>query len=266
MPSRIATGPWEPFPPKRPTSSRGRPIRRRRAFLTYSNLVSTLCLCLVVGGGSAFAATHLGRATVGGAQLKAGAITGAKVKDGSLTGADIVASSLGKVPAAGHADSASSAEHAADAQHAESATRADRAGTASTAVNANHAAAADTAVTATSAGTAAALTEPETAHFLNRPGEPESGALFTITTRVGFYLDHEGVVHLQGRVGPNDATAAFFAELPPAYRPAQDEVFYGIGPKSAAHVVVIPGGSIEILEADKGELVSLDGLTWRAAS
>jgi hypothetical protein len=102
-------------------------------------------------------------------------------------------------------------------------------------------------------------------HFLNRPGEPESAATFTITTRVGFYLDHEGIVHLQGRLEPNTEPAGFLAELPPAYRPAQAEIFYGVASKASALVVIDPGGSIEII-ADKGETVTLDGLTWRAAS
>jgi hypothetical protein len=79
--------------------------RRLRAALSYANVVSTLCLFLVLGGGMALAATQLGKNTVGSKQLKknavtapkvkANAITGAKVKDGSLTGADVQDGSLG---------------------------------------------------------------------------------------------------------------------------------------------------------------------------
>jgi len=79
--------------------------RRLRAAFSYANVVSTLCLFLVLGGGMAFAATQLGKNTVGSKQLKknavtaakvkANAITGAKVKDGSLTGADLQNGSLG---------------------------------------------------------------------------------------------------------------------------------------------------------------------------
>lgn len=73
--------------------------RRFRALFSYANVVSTLCLFLLLGGGMALAATQLGKNTVGSKQLKknavtaakvkANAITGAKVKDGSLTGSDI---------------------------------------------------------------------------------------------------------------------------------------------------------------------------------
>jgi hypothetical protein len=79
--------------------------RRFRATFSYANVVSTLCLFLLLGGGMAVAATQLGKNTVGPKQLKknavtaakvkAGAITGAKVKDGSLTGADLQNGSLG---------------------------------------------------------------------------------------------------------------------------------------------------------------------------
>jgi hypothetical protein len=59
-----------------------------RPKLTYANVMSTLCLFLLLGGG-AYAAGHLGKNTVGAKQLKKGAVTGAKVRDNSLTGTDI---------------------------------------------------------------------------------------------------------------------------------------------------------------------------------
>ena len=79
--------------------------RRLRETLSYANVVSTLCLFLLLGGGMAFAASHLGKNSVGSKQLKkssvstakikANAVTGAKVKDGSLAGVDIQDGSLG---------------------------------------------------------------------------------------------------------------------------------------------------------------------------
>jgi hypothetical protein len=76
-------------------------IRKR---LTYANVMSTLAVFLVLGGGAAFAAAQLGKNTVGAKQLKKsavsrakvknGAINGAKVADGSLTGADVADGSL----------------------------------------------------------------------------------------------------------------------------------------------------------------------------
>src|SRR5262249_3608893 len=70
--------------------------------LTYANVVSTLCLFLLLGGG-AYAASHLGKNTVGTKQLKKNAVTAAKVKDGTLTGKDIDLAQLGTVPSAQHA-------------------------------------------------------------------------------------------------------------------------------------------------------------------
>jgi hypothetical protein len=88
-------------------------MNRLRGKLTYANVISTLCLFLLLGGG-AYAASGLSKNSVGTKQLKNssvtakklknGAVTGAKVLDGSLTGADIKASTLGTVPQASNAD------------------------------------------------------------------------------------------------------------------------------------------------------------------
>jgi hypothetical protein len=77
--------------------------------LTYANVVSTLCLFLLLGGGAAYAASHLGKNSVGTKQLRKNAVTGPKVKDQSLTGHDVVASTLGTVPDANHASHADTA-------------------------------------------------------------------------------------------------------------------------------------------------------------
>jgi hypothetical protein len=89
-------------------------MSRLRPKLTYANVVSTICLCLLVGGGAAIAAGHLGKNTVGPKQLrknavttakvKKEAITAAKVKKGTLTGAQINSSTLGTVPSAANAE------------------------------------------------------------------------------------------------------------------------------------------------------------------
>lgn len=85
--------------------------------LTYANVVATLALMLAVGGASAFAATQLGKNSVGTKQLKNNAVTGAKVKNGSLSGADIggAVSRADSAASADRASSAASAQHAADA-------------------------------------------------------------------------------------------------------------------------------------------------------
>jgi hypothetical protein len=84
-------------------------LQKTRGRLTYANVISSLCLFLLLGGGAAYAASQLGKNSVGKKQLKANAVTTAKIKknavtaakikngavngekvaDGSLTGADI---------------------------------------------------------------------------------------------------------------------------------------------------------------------------------
>jgi len=84
-----------------------------RGKLTYSNVISTLCLFLLIGGGTAFAASHLAKNSVGSKQIKKNAVTTAKIKNGAVTGAKINLSSLGTVPNATHATSADTAKTAA---------------------------------------------------------------------------------------------------------------------------------------------------------
>src|SRR5215467_60030 len=84
-----------------------------RPKLTYANVVSTLCLFLLLAGGAAYAATHLAKNSVGPKQLRKNAVvtakikneavTGAKVQKGTLTGTQINASTLGTVPTAQNA-------------------------------------------------------------------------------------------------------------------------------------------------------------------
>jgi hypothetical protein len=52
---------------------------------TYANVVSTLCLFLLLGGTSALAATQLAKNSVGTKQIKKNAVATAKVKNGAIT-------------------------------------------------------------------------------------------------------------------------------------------------------------------------------------
>lgn len=84
-----------------------------RPRLTYANVIATLALVIAVGGASAFAASQLGKNSVGPKQLKKNAVTtakikkeavtAAKVKKGTLTGSQINISTLGMVPFAANA-------------------------------------------------------------------------------------------------------------------------------------------------------------------
>src|SRR3954452_23922837 len=82
-------------------------MRRVRSGLTYANVVSTLSLFLILGGGAALAA-GLARDSVKAKQIKAGAVgnselapnavTSDKVADGSLLGTDFAAGQLPQGP------------------------------------------------------------------------------------------------------------------------------------------------------------------------
>jgi hypothetical protein len=110
---------------------------------TYSEVASTLALFIALGGTS-YAVTSLPADSVGSAQLKSGSVTASKlhahavgaaaVAKNSLTGAQIDESSLGLVPHAALADTATSAK---TAKSADTATSASTAVMATTAANAN---------------------------------------------------------------------------------------------------------------------------------
>lgn len=69
-------------------------MKRLVPHLSYANVISTLCLFLLIAGGTAFAATQLAKNSVGTQQLRRNAVTGTKVKDGSLKAADFRAGEL----------------------------------------------------------------------------------------------------------------------------------------------------------------------------
>ena len=154
-----------------------------RRHLTYANVISTLCLFLVLGGGAAFAANKLAKSSVGTEQLKGEAVTkgkmapnsvnSKKVVNGSLTGEDIASSTLGKVPSA------------TNAEHSDSATTAGSANSASTATNASHATSADTAANA----------EKLDGHSPNGLNTPIEGALYALSR------DRVSIVREDGRAG-----------------------------------------------------------------
>lgn len=104
-----------------------------RPRLSYANVVSTLCLFVLLGGG-AYAATQLPKNSIGTKQLKNSAVTSAKIKDGAVTGSKVDLGTLGTVPGAASADtattagSAGTAAHATEADQAAHATDSDRLG------------------------------------------------------------------------------------------------------------------------------------------
>ena len=83
-----------------------------RRHLTYSNVVATLALFLVLGGGIAVAAAlkknsvkskQIAANAVKGSEIKNGAVTTDELADGAATGAKVDEASLGRVPSAADA-------------------------------------------------------------------------------------------------------------------------------------------------------------------
>jgi hypothetical protein len=219
-------------------------MKRLKGKLTYANVISTLCLFMLLGGSAAFAATKLGKNSVGTKQIKKGAVTGIKIKKGTITGTNINLAKLGTVP---------------------------------TATNAS---------TATTAGTANALAAMEPTRLVGASGQPPfldgssnlpAEGPFKFQP-VGFYKDHEGIVHLSGvaSVGKEESPIhGLLFTLPPGYRPASGvvEAFRGFEEKKTifvfgSNVVVVghdlSGDVFTSAASEKAELLS--GITFRAES
>jgi len=179
--------------------------------------VATIALFIALGGAS-YAAVKLPKNSVGTKQLKKNSVgttkiknesvTAEKVQKGTLTGAQINSSTLGTVPTAKKADTASTADMAERA---------------------------DTASIATS------ITSPEPWHYVGAPGEPQ----FQHDCKnsdpdqpVRFYIDHESVVHLEGRYDSCTGIGPFAFQLPAGYRPGSILQFFS--PGSGLGTAILP--------------------------
>jgi hypothetical protein len=218
--------------------------RKLRGKLTYANVVATLALFIAIGGASAFAASQLGKNSVGSKQLKKNAVTSAKikkeavtaakVKKGTLTGTQINAGTLGTVPTATTANSLAAPE----ALHM-----------------------------------VGAPGEPLFQNgWVNYGPENEP---------VAFYKDHEGVVHLIGKTKGGPVGSVIF-QLPPGYRPASSVADFAVAcdcgavdPQGGSVRLTTgsvsirgPGngsidGTVILYNADSANNVSLNGITFR---
>jgi hypothetical protein len=70
-------------------------MHRLRGKLTYSNVVSTICLVLLVGGGTAYAQTAIGKNSVGSAQIKADAVGPAEIQPEAVDSSALKAGAVG---------------------------------------------------------------------------------------------------------------------------------------------------------------------------
>jgi hypothetical protein len=68
-------------------------MRSLRSRLSYANVISTLCLFMLLGGG-AYAAGGLSKGSVGTKQLKNGAVTGKKIKQGTIGASKLAPSAI----------------------------------------------------------------------------------------------------------------------------------------------------------------------------
>jgi hypothetical protein len=207
-------------------------LDRVRPRLSYANVVSTLCLFLLLGGG-AYAALKLPKNSVGTKQIKKEAVTAAKVKKGTLTGKQINASTLGIVREASHAASADNASQLGGA-----------------------------------AASAYAKGQLEPIHVVGEPGEPnlEHGCVNVNAPKwgkAGFYKDGFGIVHLLGALSNCTATEAAFT-LPPGFRPSVGNfMVVGSTELNAALLGVLPNGEVQPYGTETPDLY---GITFRAES
>jgi hypothetical protein len=205
-------------------------MKSLRQRLSYANVISTLCLFLLLGGGAAIAA-GLAKNSVGTKQLKKNAVTTAKIKKDAVTGAKVKESTLATVPSASVANS---------------------------------------------------LSPLEATHIVGAPGEPgfENGAHNIPETGlipllpVGFYKDHDGIVHLQGiaEVGKSSGGVPTVFTLPPGFRPAPGHA--AIFEQLTEATAIVFGGSTNIsgfelsgkVLGNEENPIVLEGITFRAES
>jgi len=225
---------------------KGEFVNQIRKRLTYANVMSSIAVFLVLGGATALAA-GLAKNSVGSKQLKKNAVTAAKIKKNAVTTAKIK----------------NNAVNGAKVNEA----------TLATVPSAN------SAGTAGTAGVANALSAMEATHLVGAAGQPgfengssnfpgEGGVSFN---PVGFYKDHEGIVHLQGiaKGGTSTGIPSVFT-LPPGFRPAAGKLI--VLEQLNESTVIIAGASTVLSGTDlSGKVlgpeekpVVLDGITFRA--
>jgi hypothetical protein len=115
--------------------------------------------------------------------------------------------------------------------------------------------------------TGADIRPPEPYHEIGAAGEPpfQNGAqnFGEGFSTAGFFIDHEGIVHLKGTVTATRDTVIF--TLPPGYRPTQELFISTLATVSAGRLFIHPNGDIEVGGAVPTTAnYALDSVTFRA--
>jgi hypothetical protein len=206
--------------------------------LTYANVMSSLAVFLVLGGATALAA-GLAKNSVGTKQLKKNAVTAAKIKKNAVTTTKIKKDAV-------------------------------------TGAKVNE----GTLGTVPSAAIANGLSPLEAVHLVGNPGEPgfengsinypgEAGLSFN---PVGFYKDHDGIVHLQGIAKAGSGSIPSVFTLPAGFRPATGKLIILQQIEESTSLIAgssVSSGGIDLSGKVLGSAekpVVLDGITFRAES
>jgi hypothetical protein len=215
-------------------------MKQLRKRLTFANVMSVIAVFIALGA-TAFAATQLPKNSVGSKQLKKNAVTAAKIKKEAVTGAKIKKDTV-------------------------------------TGAKVNEA----SLGTVPSANLANSLPPLEAVHIVGAPGEPgfENGAKNIPTSGlvalnpVGFYKDHDGIVHLQGvaEVGKSSGGVPTVFTLPPGFRPAPGKASIFEIFNEALALVFGSNTNVSGIElsgkvlGNEEKAIVLDGITYRAES
>jgi hypothetical protein len=207
-----------------------------RRHLTYANVMSSIAVFLVLGGG-AYAATQLPKNSVGTRQLKKNAVTSAKVKDGSLLAKDFKSGQLPAGPKGAAGPQGPKGDTGPQGPQGEKG-------------------------------------DPGPAEPLSFTALPlssgwEDGHLNT--NSAGYAKDGFGVVHLRGGVRRSSGSGNVVGRLPAAFHPPVNVFTVTWGYLSRpAFIQITPDGYIYVFDQDGGsdtnasKFTSLEGVTFAA--